>query len=258
VNSLQRVIRVGRLAQVNHEPIGTLFRRLVPPAHALLNLLIRRDWGPAGTLPLEGPVIICPNHISNLDPLVVGEYLLYNGRWPHYLAKSEMFGWPLLGPLLPKLGQIPVARASSSARDSLAMAQRAIEQGQLVVIYPEGTITHDPDEWPMAPHTGAARLALRTGVPVIPLGQWGANMTLPPRGIRPARPFPRKLMTVRLGGPVDLSSYSHDDPISVRAAAVAIMDAITEQVELCRGEESPTERWLQREQMRVPRGNAAA
>ena len=76
--------------------------------------------------------------------------------------------------------------------------------GECVVVYPEGTITRDPDLWPMAGKSGAARIALATGCPVIPIGQWGAQDLLAPYAKKPDL-FPRKPVTMKVGDPVDLS-----------------------------------------------------
>ena len=73
-------------------------------------------------------------------------------------------------------------RQSAKSADALLAATAAVEQGRAVVIYPEGTITGDPDLWPMQAKTGAARIALRTGCPVMPIGQWGAQELLYGKG----------------------------------------------------------------------------
>lgn len=206
---------------------------------------------------MRGPAIIVPNHISSLDPVLIGVFLAYNGRWPHFLAKESMFRVPVLAWLMRDAQQIPVHRGSVQAKDCLVSARDALQSGQVVVLYSEGTITLDPDEWPMAVHTGAARLALGTGAPVIPVGQWGASFALPPRGIRPLR-VGRWPVTIQAGPPVDLTSFGRDpsDRAAVRAASVAIADAITAQVEQIRGVEAPAERWHPRLARRVPRPDA--
>ena len=80
----------------------------------------------------------------------------------------------------------------------------AVDQGRAVVIYPEGTITRDPDLWPMAGKTGAARIALRTGCPVIPIGQWGAQELMYGPQIHFPSLLPRKTLRLLVGDPVDL------------------------------------------------------
>lgn len=242
----------------NQEPASWAFKLAVPVVHGLLNLLIRRDWDGGSALPRTGPAIIAANHNSSLDPLVVGEYLAWHGRWPHFLAKAEMFEWPVIGRLMPLVGQIPVRRGGQSALDSLAAAAEALGRGEVVVIYPEGTFTHDPDEWPMAPYTGAVRLAMRTGAPLIPLSQWGCNRLWPPHESRPANWFARPRVTLRCGQPMDLSGLDGHAPAAIRAASMRLMDAITAMLEEIRQEPAPQGRWLPRRRARVPRNEAIA
>ena len=105
-------------------------------------------------------------------------------------------------------GQIPVYRESTNALDAFRAAVDAIEQGECVAFYPEGTLTRDPDMWPMAGKTGAARVALLTKAPVIPVAQWGANLAMPPYAKeKKVRLFPRKTLKVHgrtAGGPLRL------------------------------------------------------
>lgn len=254
---VKRIYR-GELGQVNFEPTNRVFRTLVPVVHRLARLLTKTPtWHGGENLPATGPVIIVPNHISSLDPVMVGEFLAYNGRWPRFLARANLFYLPVLGRLLRSAEQIPVHRGGRHARDALFEAERALYAGEVIVIYPEGTITFDPDEWPMAAHTGAARLALATGAPVIPIGQWGASIAVPPRGIRPFK-LQRGPITIECGSPIDLSDFlgQPDTPQVVRAASVRIMDAITAQVELARGAKAPEGRWQPRLKRRVARVEA--
>jgi 1-acyl-sn-glycerol-3-phosphate acyltransferase len=112
------------------------------------------------------------------------------------------------------------------------------------VVYPEGTITRDPDGWPMTGKSGAARIALETGCPVIPVGQWGAQQLLAPYAKRPDL-FPRKLVTMKVGKPVDLSDLAAKPRTVaiIQEATDRIMAAITAIVEEVRGETAPAERF---------------
>ncbi|GAA2183453.1 lysophospholipid acyltransferase family protein [Brooklawnia cerclae] len=250
----------GLLGRVNHEPANRTLAVAAVVAHRVMRLLTVTDWRQGERVPRRGPVIFVANHVSSLDPVIVGEYLAYNGRWPHFLARANLFEIPVLGAALRAAEQIPVHRGSTAAAGSLRDAEAMLDQGRAVVIYPEGTITFDPDEWPMAGHTGAARLALRTGAPVVPIGQWGANLAVPPRGIRPFRPFKRGRypVTVICGDPVDLSEFAGraEDRETVRPATARIMDAITAMAEQARGLSAPQGRWLPRRKARVPRDEA--
>ncbi len=247
----------GELGRVNFEPTGRVFRLSAPIIHRLLRLFTRVQWRGGEALPKTGPAIVVANHISSLDPVLVGEFLIYHGRWPHFLARADLFDGPILGPLLRAAEQIPVHRGTTRAADALKAAEQALARGQLVVIYPEGTITLDPQEWPMAGHTGAARLALRTGVPVLPLGQWGASFVLPPRRSRPFR-LRRHQIRMILGARIDLSEFIGREPDrgGARQATVRIMDAITAMTEQARQATAPRDRWLPAKGRRVPRDAA--
>lgn len=240
------------------EKISLARRALMVPVHALIGLLVRRDWRRVRAIPAAGPVIFCPNHISDADFVMIGEFLIYNGRWPHFLAKRELFSIPLFGWLIRGLGQIQVDRGEATARNALVAAEAALRQGKAVVVYPEGTITYDPGEWPMAGHVGAARLALATGAPVIPIGQWGANDLRAGRVDRPRSSPVRPTVRICCGDPVDLSAFGTDafDRICLQAATVAIMDALTMVVAELREEPAPHTRWHPWRTMHVPPGEA--
>lgn len=161
---------------------------------------------PAGT-----GMIVAAYHANHLDPILVGLALKRNGRMPHFLAKSTLFTG-VLGKILKIIGQIPVLRASASAGDSLEYAKDALANGQTVVIYPEGTLTKDPDFWPQHFKTGTARLALETGAPIIPVAHWGLN-TIYPRGQKKVRfrPFSHDCV-VAFGPALDYSDlWDHRD-----------------------------------------------
>lgn len=249
----------GRLGRSNTEPTTRLFASLPPIAGALLAPVCRLHYSGQENIPDTGPLILTPNHLCNLDPVVVGHYTAYAGRWPHFLARANLFRVTGLGPLLRGIEQIPVERGSVRAAGSLAAAQQMLAAGRAVIVYPEGTFTYDPDEWPMAGHTGAARLALATGAPVVPIGQWGANFIIPPRHKRRAHLIGRTDVTVRAGRAVDLSDLSgrgEHDRQAVREATVRIMDAICAQTELARGATAPAGRWHPGRRSRVPADEA--
>lgn len=156
----------------------------------------------------DGPAIVVPYHASYLDPLLVGLTLWRSGRLPHYLAKSTLFTG-IVGRVLQQIGQIPVLRNSTQAGDSLHYARTALEAGETVVIYPQGTLTKDPDLWPQPSKTGAARLALQTRVPVIPIAHWGLQKPMPV-GAKIPKPAPGNRSTVLIGDPVGHSDLASD------------------------------------------------
>ncbi|MDX6739079.1 lysophospholipid acyltransferase family protein [Actinocorallia sp. A-T 12471] len=194
----------------------------------LLWALLGRRWRGRDMIPRRGGVILAANHLSEADPLALGHFVYKAGRFPVFLAKDALFRVPLVGALLAASGQIPVARGTEGAARSLEGARAALAAGQCVIFYPEGTCTRDPLLWPMRAKTGAARLALETGAPVIPVAQWGAHELLPYRS-GGLRLLPRKTMRVAAGAPVDLTAYAEAaaDADTLRAATDEIMRKIT-------------------------------
>lgn len=135
-------------------------------------LMFRMRYRHGERFPTEGPVLLVANHVSVLDPIACCRLVFDHGRMPHFLAKESVFKG-LAGAILRSAGQIPVARYSTDAVGALAAAQADLAAGNVVVIYPEGSVTRDPDWWPMQSRTGAARLALTTDAVVLPVAQWG-------------------------------------------------------------------------------------
>ena len=209
-----------------------------------LMILTKRDWRGAEHLPREGGFVVSPNHISYADPLPFAHYMFDNGRAAYFLAKESVFRVRGVGWVLRKAGQIPVHRNSVAAADAFRSAVDGVRAGKVVAIFPEGTITRDPDLWPMRGKTGAARVALETRCPLIPVAQWGAPEILSPYGHRPSL-FPRKTIRVLAGPPVDLDDL-YGQPIDTRVLREAtdrLMDRITELLEQVRGETRPSERF---------------
>jgi 1-acyl-sn-glycerol-3-phosphate acyltransferase len=238
------VTDVPRLDVVNHEPGDRVIRPLVQALDLVLAPLSRRDWRGQERLPATGGLIVVANHISNADPLALAQFLAYAGRWPRFLAKSSLFRVPVLGRLLRAAAQIPVERSGDHAADALVAARAAVEAGQAVVVYPEGTITFDPDLWPMRGRTGAARLALATGCPVVPVGQWGAEEFLHGRTVGVPRFWVRPTLRMLVGPPVPLDDLRGRavDAAVLAEATERIMAALTALVEQLRGETAPVVR----------------
>lgn len=171
-----------------------------------MTLLTKRDWRNADRVNIDSGIIFAGNHISWFDPFPVAHFMWANNRPPIYLGKESVFKVALLGSLLRGLDQIPVKRNTEDAAQSLSIAIDRINSGEAVVIYPEGTISRDPNLWPMKGKTGAIRLALLTGAPLIPFAQWGAQEVIPPYKTK-LRLIPRKTMQVNVGLPIDLIRY---------------------------------------------------
>ncbi len=204
----------------------------------------KHDWVDGEKIPATGGCVVAVNHISHLDPMTLGFLLYDHGRLVRYLAKEALFRTPVLQYIVKDAGQIPVARMTEGAGVAFGAAVEAVENGELIGVYPEGTITKDPDGWPMRGKTGAARIALSTGCPVIPIGQWGAQDILPAYSLRPHL-FPRKTAAYKVGDPVDLADLM-GKPVTnevLREATDRIMAAITALVEDLRGEKAPAVRF---------------
>jgi 1-acyl-sn-glycerol-3-phosphate acyltransferase len=155
-------------------------RRPIPPGiwvaiatvYPVASAMFRLRYRHGDRIPARGPVLVVANHVSVLDPIACGRLVFDNGRTPRFLAKDSLFTG-LLGTLLRAAGQIPVARYSTHASGSVSAAQAELATGNLIIIYPEGSVTRDPDWWPMQGRTGVARLALTTDAVVVPVAQWG-------------------------------------------------------------------------------------
>jgi 1-acyl-sn-glycerol-3-phosphate acyltransferase len=210
----------------------------------LLMLLTKRDWRGAEHLPAEGGFVVSPNHISYADPLPFAHFMFDNGRPAFFLAKESVFRVRGVGWVLRRAGQIPVYRNSLAAADAFRAAVAAVQAGKPVAIFPEGTITRDPDLWPMRGKTGAARVALETRCPLVPVAQWGAQEVLSPYGKRLSL-LPRRTMTMVAGPPVDLSDLydRHLDAAVLREATDRLMTRVTELLEGIRQEQAPSERF---------------
>lgn len=229
---------------VTRRKTGFWFRLAAVLLRPPLTLLTKKDWRGTEMIPKAGGVVLAANHVSHFDPLAFAHFVYDNGRLPRFLGKAEVFEVPVIGWIVARLGQIPVYRKTHDASQAYRAAVDAVRRGECVIFYPEGTITRDPNLWPMTGKTGAARVALTTGVPVIPVAQWGPQEVLPPYSKR-FHFFPRKTMHMQAGPPVDFDEFAGQQVTNetLRAATEKIMTAITEQLEKIRGEHAPTVRF---------------
>lgn len=221
--------------------IGPWFGFCVVVLRPFLMLFTRRDWrGRANLGPQGAGVVIAVNHTSWFDPLATAHYLYDAGRPPRFLGKAGVFEVPVLGRILYGAGQIPVYRESREAIGAVRAAVAAVEAGECVVVYPEGTITRDEHMWPMTGKTGAARISLITGAPVVPLAVWGPQDVIGPYK-KEFRLLPRKTMHAWAGPAVDLDDLRGGslDAETLRVATERIMAAVTGLLEEIRGERAP-------------------
>ena len=195
-------------------------------------------------IPATGAFVLSPNHYSEIDPLVMAVAVWKSGRVPRFMAKASLFRIPVVGRILAAAGQIPVERAGRGSANSAPLeAARVLVRDELgVVIYPEGSLTRDPDLWPMRGKTGAVRMALEAGVPLIPAAHWGTQHLMPRYGKR-IHPIPRKHIQILFGPPVDLSDFAgRTDQQSMNAATDRVMAAIADLLGELRGEAPPAQR----------------
>lgn len=193
-------------------------------------------------LPQDGPAIIVVNHVSHADPFLVAKFILDAARVPRFLAKESIFEVPVVGWGMRAMGHIPVHRGSTNARQSLDAAVQALRAGQLIVLHPEGTVTRDPDGWPMAGKTGAARLVtLVPDVPVIPVAQWGVQEQFDLYR-KKVKLIPRPRHTLSVGEPIDLSAFDDRPPTTrvLKEITEAIMRRLRTDVAQLRDRPEPT------------------
>ncbi len=166
-------------------------------------------------VPSEGPVLVACNHISYFDPLAQGYFVEKAKRRPRYLAKIELYENPLMRRVLEGSRMIPVRRGSG-AHEPVEKALEALAEGELVLVYPEATVTKKPDFSPMEGKTGIARLTLRSHVPVTPIAVWGSAPVWQKGGVRDLT-FGRPIW-VKAGPPLDFSEHEQgaDDPEVLR------------------------------------------
>ncbi len=210
--------------------------------------MVRYRFTPGSKLPATGSFILSPNHYSEIDPIAMGGAVWHLGRLPRFMAKASLFKIPVVKWFMRASGQIPVQREGtvrqSSDGNPMGAAGEVLRREAGVVVYPEGTLTRDPDLWPMRGKSGAVRLALESGIPLIPAAHWGTQELMPRYG-KTIRPIPRKTIHVAVGEPLDLSVFkSRDiDQKAINEATKMLMVEITRLLAELRGEQPPSELW---------------
>lgn len=177
-------------------------------------------------IPLQGAALLAGNHVSYADPALLW---CVTPRPVHFMAKSELFGaWPLSW-ALPRVWAFSVRRGEAD-RGAISMATEYLKAGDLVGMFPEGTRNRSDADLGAA-HQGVAFVAVRAGVPVIPVGIAGTDR-IKPEGARMIR-FPRVTMCV--GEPVDPADYAHlDKRERLAAMTTEIMSRISAELERAR------------------------
>ncbi|WP_193104019.1 1-acyl-sn-glycerol-3-phosphate acyltransferase [Brachybacterium sp. FME24] len=202
------------------------------PLRPALTLLARPTWIGAENVPAKGAVVACGNHLGPLDAFAYGHLLQAQGIAPRFMAKDAMFRVPVLGTLLRLARQIPVNRGTSRGSDALDAAREALGRGEGLMVFPEGTYTRDPELWPMRARTGAARLALDTGAPLLPIASWGGR-ALWPVGSPIPRPGRGRRLEVRIGEPYTVTRREDE---TVHQAAFRVTEELMETIAALLGE----------------------
>jgi 1-acyl-sn-glycerol-3-phosphate acyltransferase len=224
------------------EKLGVAWGITMAVLYAPFSLLVRSRYRHLDRLPQSGPAILVVNHVSHVDPFLVAKMIIDGARRPRFLAKDTIFDVFAVGAAMRSMGHIPVKRGTTDARQSFTAAVDALHEGGLIVLHPEGTVTRDPDGWPMAGKTGAARLAmLAPDVPVIPVAQWGVQQQVDLYR-KKVKLIPRPRHVMSIGVPIDLSEFRgrSPDPATLRAVTDVIMRRLRADVAELRGEPAPT------------------
>jgi len=225
----------------------SLFWALAVVVVPIVSYLAKMRFTGREKLPKTGSFVLAPNHYSEFDPLIVATAIWKLGRAPRFMAKESLFRVPVVGAALRVTGMVPVARSSSRAASAQTIAQsrELVENGRGVIVYPEGTLTRDPDLWPMRGKSGAVRLALAGDIPLIPMAQWGTQSIMGRYQKGLSIWPPRKPIDIVIGDPIDLSDLKAraGEPAAITEATARLMSAITALLEQIRQEKAPAERW---------------
>jgi 1-acyl-sn-glycerol-3-phosphate acyltransferase len=222
--------------------LGAAWRFVWLVLYAPFSLLIKNEYRHLDRIPQQGPAILVTNHVSHVDPFLVAKMVLDGARTPRFLAKDTLFDVRIVGSAMRGMGHIPVRRGTTDAVQSLSAAVDALGAGRIIVLHPEGTVTRDPQGWPMLAKTGAARLALLVPeVPVIPVAQWGVQNSIDLYR-KKVRLVPRPRHVLSIGTPIDLSAFAGREPSAavLREATDVIMRRLRADVADLRELPAPT------------------
>ena len=186
-------------------------RRLMEAAMAFVRARAKvYCWG-IENVPEDGPFILANTHITQLDVLIPMGCMHNLGRYPRFMAKAEILRWPFIGKWLAALAMQPVRRRSGKTKEIETNSIKSLVAGQPLAIWPEGTLTRDPDKWPMTFKLGMAEIALTASkklgypIPLLVAVTWGAA------SIRNFAPFPRKNVVLAITPPVEYADLLEGD-----------------------------------------------
>jgi 1-acyl-sn-glycerol-3-phosphate acyltransferase len=233
----------GRTGAILYALVATLIGGVVTVVSRLQVARVRGERDVVSRLP-DGGVIVISNHTSYADGVLLALVCRRLGRSARLLATSGVFRAPLVGAVVRRLGFIPVNRGAHDAADSLGPAADALAAGEVVALFPEGRLTRDPNHWPEKAKTGAVRLALRSGAPIVPVAMDGAYRVVGKQRmlldlVKAVVVRPKVLTAV--GEPIDVRSLAKGEvtPDEVRRLTDVVMTQLVDLVESLRGQEAP-------------------
>lgn len=189
-----------------------IYRLLKFLAKVILAVVRRWDVQGSDNLPSSGGVVLVANHISYWDPVAL---ICAFNRKVHFMAKSQLFDIPVIGYVLKISGSFPVRRDISD-RSAIRTAAKLLEEGHVIGVFPEGTRSHTGEL--LKPNLGAAMIAARAGVPMIPAAVIGT------RGV-----FGK--VKVRVGKPIDICKPGKCSKSDLEKASDLIMEQIAAMIE---------------------------
>lgn len=158
-----------------YSQMSLFFRFVVNVIRLFIKFRVKRVVENIDKIPSEGPCIVIANHFNEFDAVLATEFVTQAHRAPRIFAKSSLWKIPIVKQAFNSGNLIPVNRGTKEAAKSLEVANEGLKNGDLIFIFPEGTISKDPQSWPMTCKTGAARLAIMSNAKVIPILQDGAQ-----------------------------------------------------------------------------------
>lgn len=222
-----------------------IYRLALEVCRPITRGLTKATWKGQDNFPKDRPFIVIMNHLTEFDAFVIMHFITDEGIAVRAMAKASLFKVPLLGTILRKTKMVEVHRGSERSKDALEAAKQAIRDGETIAIFPEGTLTTDPKFWPMQFKTGAARLALATGAPIIPVVHWGSQNVMHRFRDSIMKFWKRHPTTVVAGPAIDLSDLPQDDANreAVQTATRRMEDTVRKMLAEIRNEPVPTEVW---------------
>lgn len=249
--------RTPNTVEINAQNPKATERLLEGVSKVLRNRSKVRAWG-LERVPETGTFITAASHVTMYDVFVPMMSLFHMGRRPRYMAKAEMAKWPLIGKWFQLVGMQPVPRRSGQAKAIEEESIKIITSGRPLTIWPEGTVTRDPQKWVMSLKPGIGYIALESSrrlgrqVPIFCAVTWGAA------SINQWWPWPRKNVVMCYDEQLDyadlladMDSWGEEPPADkVSELTMRVFHRMNEVMEEIRGERMPAEGYWDYRNMR--------